>query len=183
MTGKTAPLLAVAFIEEHLPTRLSLEAIAASTNYSKHHLHRRFSAEAGMTIGSYICRRRLTEAAKMLVFTDWSVLDIAVAVGFGSQQAFSAAFKRMFKKTPCQYRADEEFWPLQSRLALSSVAHHSDNLVTRFATPSDEEEWMTLLDQVVDGYPHLNEDDYVAHLRRAITCTSGSAQAAASPTW
>lgn len=84
MTSKTAPLSAVAYIEEHLPTRLSLEAIAASTNYSKHHLHRRFSAEAGMTMGSYICRRRLTEAAKMLVFTDWSVLDIAVSVGFGS---------------------------------------------------------------------------------------------------
>ena len=119
-------------------------------------------------MGSYICRRRLTEAAKMLVFTDCSVLDIAVSAGFGSQQAFSAAFKRMFKKTPRQYRADKEFWPLQSRLALDRIAHHSDSLVTRFAVPSDEEEWMILLDQVMDGYPHLNESDFVAHLRCTI---------------
>ena len=95
-----APASAVRHIEENLAGRLGLSDVAASTNYSKHYLHRRFSRDAGMTMGDYISRRRLTEAAKMLVFTDWPVLDIAMSVGFGSQQSFSAAFKRMFKKTP-----------------------------------------------------------------------------------
>lgn len=169
MTNKaSAPTLAVKHIEEHLSENLTLAAVAGASNYSKYHLHRRFSKEAGMTMGDYICRRRLTEAAKMLVFTDWPVLDIAVMVGFGSQQAFSAAFKRMFKKTPSQYRSDEEFWPLQARLSTDTPVEQRDKLSVRFAALADEHEWMSLLDQVVSGYPHLDEEAYRAHLRRAI---------------
>lgn len=174
-----APASAVRHIEENLTGSLSLSAIAASVNYSKHHLHRCFSRDAGMTMGDYISRRRLTEAAKMLVFTDRPVLDIAVSVGFGSQQSFSAAFKRMFKKTPCQYRADEEFWPLQLRLRLGGGAPSDAELSVRFAHPSDKDHWMALLDQVVDGYPHLDEAEYLTHLdramarREALVCEAG----------
>ena len=163
-----APASAVRHIEENLAGRLDLSDVAASINYSKHYLHRRFRRDAGMTMGDYISRRRLTEAAKMLVFTDWPVLDIAVSVGFGSQQAFTAAFKRMFKKTPCQYRAAEEFWPLQSRLRLEEAALRGADLSVRFAHPSDRSDWMALLDQVVDGYPHLDETEYLTHLDRAM---------------
>ncbi len=164
----TASVLAVRYIEENLADRLGLSEVAASTNYSKHYLHRSFSRDAGMTMGDYISRRRLTEAAKMLVFTDWPVLDIAVSVGFGSQQAFSAAFKRMFKKTPGRYRADEEFWPLQSSLRLEGGVPRRADLSVRFACPSDRDNWMALLDQVVDGYPHLDEAEYLNHLDRAM---------------
>lgn len=163
-----APASAVRHIEENLAGRLGLSDVAASTNYSKHYLHRRFSRDVGMTMGDYISRRRLTEAAKMLVFTDWPILDIAVSVGFGTQQSFSAAFKRMFKKTPGQYRAAEEFWPLQSRLRLEGAALRGADLSVRLAHPSDRSDWMALLDQVVDGYPHLDETEYLTHLDRAM---------------
>lgn len=163
-----APTLVVEHIETHLSDSLTLSEVARASNYSKFHLHRRFSEEAGMTMGDYICRRRLTEAAKMLVFTDRSVLDMSVSVGFGSQQAFSAAFKRMFKKTPGQYRSDEEFWPLQNRLSMNVSVGHGDRLGVRFAVIADEDEWMSLLNQVVNGYPHLDEEEYRGHLRRAI---------------
>lgn len=164
----SVPASVVDYIEGNLSGSLSLDGIAAATNYSKYHLYRCFTQEATMTVGDYISRRRLTEAARMLVFTDWSILDVATSVGFGSQQAFSAAFKRMFKKTPCQYRADEEFWPLQFELVLDDVASSGRDFDIRFAMPADEEAWMDLLEQVVDGYPHLNEGDYIAHLREAI---------------
>lgn len=164
----TASVLAVEYIEKNLADGLGLSEVAGATNYSKHYLHRSFSRDAGMTMGDYVSRRRLTEAAKMLVFTDRPVLDIAVSVGFGSQQAFSAAFKRMFKKTPGQYRAAEEFWPLQSRLRLEGAVPRGTDLSVRFAHPSDRSDWMALLDQVVDGYPHLDEAEYLTHLDRAM---------------
>lgn len=169
MTNTTSvPMLAVRHIEDHLSENLTLAAIARASNYSKYHLHRRFSKEAGMTMSDYICRRRLTEAAKILVFTNWSVLGIAMMVGFGSQQAFSTAFKRMFKKTPGQYRSDGEFWPLQARLSTEISVGRRDRLSVKFAASTDEREWMSLLDQVVSGYPHLNKKTYRAYLRRAI---------------
>lgn len=161
----------VKHIEVHLSEPLSLAAIATSTHYSKFHLHRQFTSEAGLTVSEYIQRRRLTEAARRLVFTNRPILDIALEMGFGSQQAFSAAFKRMFKKTPRQYRLDKEFWPLQNKFELGrmcNVSNVSNNLRVRFAKQSDKTQWLELLNQVVDGYPHLNEEEYKLYLNSAI---------------
>lgn len=167
----TAPEAAVKHIEAHLSEPLNLADIATSTHYSKYHLHRQFTSEAGMTVGEYVQRRRLTEAARQLVVTNRSILDIALEAGFGSQQAFSAAFKRMFKVTPHRYRQAKEFWPLQNRFELGHgwrAGSLTDDLQVRFAKRADQSAWLTLLDQVVDGYPHLNEDEYRLHLSRAI---------------
>ena len=58
------------YIETHLSENLDLDGIAEAVNYSKYHLHRMFTATVGMTIHDYVQRRRLTEAAKLLVFTE-----------------------------------------------------------------------------------------------------------------
>lgn len=162
---------AIEYIETHLSEQLSLSALANSTHYSKFHLHRQFSTKAGLTISEYIQRRRLTEAARQLVITNRSIVAIAFEAGFGSQQAFSTAFKRMFKQTPCRYRQEREFWPLQNRFELGdgwSADNRADELQVRLAKQTDQPAWLELFDQVVDGYPHLNEDEYKRYLRHAI---------------
>ncbi len=164
---------AIDYIESNLDQNLNLDTIAAQIKYSKYHLHRCFAQACGTTMGNYIARRRLTEAAKMLVFTDWPVLDIAVSVGFGSQQAFAAAFKRMYKKAPVQFRRDEEFYALQRRIMLADELTgrwlvRDASAKTRIAAEEDIPAWMELLSLVVDGYPHLDESEYAAHLRRSI---------------
>jgi len=164
---------AIDYIESNLDRNLDLDTIAAQVKYSKYHLHRSFAQACGTTMGDYIARRRLTEAAKMLVLTDWPVLDIAVSVGFGGQQSFAAAFKRMYKKTPVQFRRDEEFYALQLRIALADELtgkrlRRGASAETRFAAKEDVSAWMELLSLVVDGYPHLDESEYAEHLKRSI---------------
>ena len=66
------------YIENHLDGRLELERIAEAVHYSKYHLHRMFTDTVGMTIHDYVQRRQLTEAAKLLVFSDKPVLEIAL---------------------------------------------------------------------------------------------------------
>jgi len=44
---------------------------------------------------AYLQRRRLTEAAKLLVFSNTSILEIALISGYESQQAFTERFKAM----------------------------------------------------------------------------------------
>ena len=80
------------YIENHLTEKLSLETIALGLNYSKYHLHRVFKKTVGMTIHDYILRRKLSEAAKYLVFSHKSILEIALLSGYESQQAFSLSF-------------------------------------------------------------------------------------------
>ncbi len=58
----------IAYIEAHLTQKLNLDILAEAMHYSKYHLHRIFTDTVGLTIHDYIQRRRLSEAAKLLIF-------------------------------------------------------------------------------------------------------------------
>lgn len=161
------------YIENHLTEKLSLEIIALALNYSKYHLHRLFKKTVGMTIHDYILRRKLSEAAKYLVFSHRSILEIALLSGYESQQAFSFSFKQMYKKSPNQYREDQIYYPLQLKYTLHPLLE-SDNTKTdwenkiNYATLNDITKWMDLVTLIIDGFPNLQEKEYLLILREAI---------------
>lgn len=118
------------YIESHLDGKLELETVAEAVHYSKYHLHRLFTENVGMTIHDYVQRRQLTEAAKLLVFSDKPIIEIAFICGYESQQSFSLAFKAMYKShlrsigkngtfIPCScasfYIGKWQLWNLQCR--------------------------------------------------------------------
>lgn len=167
------------YIEEHLRENPDLERTAEAVHYSRYHLHRMFVKELGITIHDYVQRRRLTEAAKMLVFSDRPILEIALAAGYESQQAFTVVFKEMYKRTPNQYREKEVFYPLQLRYILQESLLRPDKVDkadrTAFwrekivpAVLEDMPLWMDLVRLVVDGFPCLDEESYLANLREYI---------------
>lgn len=161
----------IEFIESNLDGKLELDAVAAAVHYSKYHLHRMFTETVGMTIHDYVSRRQLTEAAKRLVFSRKPIIDIALIGGFESQQAFTSAFKAMYKMPPAEYREAGQFYPLQLRFHLHKEAHKSIEFTSddiRLATASDIPAWMELVRMVVDGYPYLDEADYLAKLENSI---------------
>ena len=106
------------YIETRLDSHPDLDTVAAAVHYSKYHLHRMFTETVGMTIHDYTLRRRLTESAKLLVFSDRPILDIALICGYESRQAFTLAFKEMYKVPPGEYRKRGEFYPLLLRFSL-----------------------------------------------------------------
>ena len=101
------------FIEEHITEEISLDELANAVGYSKYHLHRMFSSLVGFSVHLYVKRRRLTEAAKKLLFSDLSILEIALESGYDSQQAFTFAFKELYKITPQEFRRKHDFHPIQ----------------------------------------------------------------------
>ena len=72
---------AIEFIEEHLMEKLDLDRISTAVHYSKYYLHRVFMRTVGLTIHDYVQRRQLTEAAKLLVFSEKPMVEIAAAAG------------------------------------------------------------------------------------------------------
>ncbi len=95
---------AIEFIETHLKTRFKTVDVAKESAYSLFHFHRIFQAATGYTLKNYIRARRLTEAARQLVDTDEKIINISFDYGFESQEAFTRAFKQIFKTTPGKYR-------------------------------------------------------------------------------
>ena len=150
------------FIEEHLDQKLDLETIATAVHYSKFHLHRMFSDIVGITIHDYVVRRQLTEAAKLLVFSEKPILEIAFICGYESQQAFTSAFKAMYKMPPAEYREHEIFYPLQLKFslhkAMTNIEYTKANIL--HAEMTDIPAWMELVYLVIDGYPHFDEKEY-----------------------
>ncbi len=95
----------VVFVERHLDEDIGFRDVASQAAYlSPWHFHRVFEAVLGLTVTEYIRERKLTAAAFRLVESDGRIIDIAVASGYESQEAFSRAFKRRFGIAPGAYR-------------------------------------------------------------------------------
>ena len=160
----------IEYIESHLDGKLDLEQVAEASRYSKYHLHRMFADTVGMTIHDYVQRRQLTESAKLLVFSDKPIIEVAFICGYESQQAFTAVFKSMYKIPPAEYREKREFYPLQLKFTLFKTA--SEKAFAKedisLAEYSDINDWMNLMRLVIDGYPVMNEDDYFNEIMKCI---------------
>ena len=103
-TVRSRILRALLYIEEHLDEQLSLEDVARVAAYSPYHFHSCFQAMVGETLAAYQRRLRLERAAQFLAYTSRPVLELALQAGYGSQEAFSRAFRNRFCVSPAQYR-------------------------------------------------------------------------------
>lgn len=164
---------AIDYIEDHLSEKLDLDVVAGAVHYSKYYFHRIFTSITGLTIHDYVQRRKLSEAAKLLVFSDKPILEIALLAGYESQQAFTSIFKAMYKKSPGEYRENEEFYPLQLKYVLCEAPLGLDEPVDwgsriRLATQEDLPAWMKLVRLVVDGFPCLDEEQYMEQIQEYV---------------
>lgn len=168
-SAATALNAAVSYIESRLGEPLRLDEVAGAAHYSKYHLNRLFSSEIGTSLHDYIVRRRLTAAARLLI-EGKNIIDVAMSCGYGSQQAFSSAFKAMYKVTPGEFRDRGRYYPLQLRADVDGCAHrgHSGGYVVRRATPRDTSLWMRVIASSVDLLPMLDPTDHATRLTGVI---------------
>jgi len=112
------------YIEQHLDQPLELAQLADVANFSRFHFHRIFAAWMGETLGDYARRRRLEKAAFLLSCgACTSVLDAALATGFGSGEAFARAFKQKFGCTPSEWRLGT---PERLAAQAATIGQHSN---------------------------------------------------------
>jgi AraC family transcriptional regulator len=76
--------------------------ISRISGCSEYHFRRMFSFLAGMPLGEYIRRRRLSVAGLILQKESVKVIDLALQLGYESPEAFSKAFQVMHGVTPSQ---------------------------------------------------------------------------------
>lgn len=92
------------YIEQNLFLDISLEECAKAAGYSLYHYCRVFNSTMGITVKEYIRKRRVSEAAKMINETSFSLKEIAYRCGFNSQENFIRVFKSVFGITPNDYK-------------------------------------------------------------------------------
>ncbi|MCR5742906.1 MAG: AraC family transcriptional regulator [Lachnospiraceae bacterium] len=94
----------VEYIYNNLHKNLTLKMAAEHEGLDESYLSKIFSKEVGVPIKAYILRAKITTAQNILIFSDFSIANIAYSLGFSSQSTFAAAFKKTTGVTPMQYR-------------------------------------------------------------------------------
>ena len=93
------------YIDAHLDSPLGIAELAGSLKMSESHFARCFRQSTGFAPHSYVMRRRLMRAQKLLVETDRALVDIAQATGFADQSHFSRRFHELAGLPPKAFRA------------------------------------------------------------------------------
>ncbi|MGY3235003.1 MULTISPECIES: helix-turn-helix transcriptional regulator [unclassified Bradyrhizobium] len=85
-------------------TDVSLDALASDAGLSRSHFCRAFKESTGLSPHGWLRQHRLQQAMNMLRDTDASIAMVAAELGYASQTAFAAAFRRLSGETPSDWR-------------------------------------------------------------------------------
>jgi AraC family transcriptional regulator len=100
------------YIDEHLDGELPLERLSGVAAFSKYHFHRQFSELFGIGVYKYVQLVRFRRASYQLAFRDHErIIDIALAGGYESHEAFARAFKKALGQTPSEFREQPAWDP------------------------------------------------------------------------
>ena len=101
------------YVRKHYREKIYLDDVAAALGLSPSYLSRLFHKETGKRLQDYINEERVYRAANLLMYSDYSLSEIAEYVHFPSQSYFGKVFREVRGVTPRafreQYRAREAF--------------------------------------------------------------------------
>src|SRR4030081_1956458 len=97
-------LRAIERLRSNSDADVSLDALASDAGLSRFHFCRAFKESTGLSPHAWLRQYRLEQAMNMLRDTDASVVSVAAALGYSTQTAFAAAFRKLTGETPSDWR-------------------------------------------------------------------------------
>ncbi len=95
---------AIDYINEHLAEDVSLEVIANEVEMSQSHFYSLFRQSTGLSPHQYRLKQRVEQAKELLLSSELSIADIAIAVGFYDQSHLTRHLRRLLGVSPRQLR-------------------------------------------------------------------------------
>lgn len=95
------------YIYNNLDKPLTVAELASREELNPIYFSRIFTNETGKKVSTFIAEAKIQTAKNMLCHTQYSILEIAMSLGYSSQSAFSNAFKQYCGVTPKKFRLIE----------------------------------------------------------------------------
>ncbi|MGL4570534.1 MAG: AraC family transcriptional regulator [Clostridium sp.] len=92
------------YIVKNIFNSITVNDIATELQLSRSYLCTQFKKQTGITLSQYILNEKIIEAKRLLLFTNKSLLEIAMNLNFSSQSHFQLSFKKITSETPMQFR-------------------------------------------------------------------------------
>ena len=92
------------YLDTHFAEKITLDALAERFYINKFYLTRVFKEQFGQTVTNYLVQLRITQAKRLLRFSDKNVEAIAQECGLNDANYFSRLFKKVEGTTPGEYR-------------------------------------------------------------------------------
>lgn len=96
------------YIDKNYAEPISLSTLATRCYFSPSYISREFKKISGMGFKEYIINKRITETAKYLTQTSFSVEEIQSKVGFTDKTRFFKEFSKLYGCTPLEYRKNKQ---------------------------------------------------------------------------
>lgn len=105
-TSKNKELIkkAISIIAKNYAANITLDYVAGEVHLNPAYFSTLFKKEVGHSFKEYLNMIRIEESKRLLTNSSYSIVDIAIAVGFEDQSYFSKVFKKYTGVTPKQYR-------------------------------------------------------------------------------
>ena len=92
------------YVFSHLHSRLTIQEIAEHFYVHPNYLTSLFRKETGMSLYQYILSEKMALVENLLIYSDYSLIEISSYLGFSSQSHLGKLFKKAVGMTPQQYR-------------------------------------------------------------------------------
>lgn len=94
------------YVDAHLSRRILVSDLSAIVQRSEAHFARAFKKTFGFSPHAYVLRRRLERASHLMLVSDDSLSDIALACGMTDQAHLCKIFRQMRGRTPAAWRRE-----------------------------------------------------------------------------
>ncbi|VAW19588.1 Transcriptional regulator containing an amidase domain and an AraC-type DNA-binding HTH domain [hydrothermal vent metagenome] len=95
---------AIAIMQDNIEDTVSIPSLAAEIGLSVRQLQRLFLQNTALTPYRYYMKLRLQHARELLLYSDLSITEVAICVGFTSTSHFATCYKRVFGVRPSETR-------------------------------------------------------------------------------
>ena len=92
------------YIDLHYNEDLSIDNIAQHFYISTGYLSHYFKSHLNVTVKEYLIAVRLKKARQDVLFSNYTILEIAYLHGFPNLKSFINDFKKVYHDTPAKYR-------------------------------------------------------------------------------